>query len=149
MLDDNAESVVVGVPTDGNVQQIDGYLQDNVTASQSAVELTRTGGRWKSPRAGSVVGLMLMLEASQVCTAGTLTVEVFTASVNQTTGVRTETATGLTAVLNTTTPGWVYSSQSAGLDTFVAASEVYAKVTTTSGWLPTTADLKAVILVEV
>ncbi len=148
MLTDNAESVVVAIPDDTMVQQIDGFLQDNVAASQTNVEITRTIGRFKSAKAGSIVGLMVMLEASQVCTAGTLTVEVFTASVAPATGVRTETATGFTAVLSTTDPAFKISAQSVGLDVFAIGSEIYPKITTTGAWLPTTVDVKVVILIE-
>lgn len=146
MLTDSAGSINVGDVSDPRVQQVDGFFQDNVTASQTNVEITRAWGRFKTTRAGYLVGLMLMLEASQVRTAGTLTVTVYTATVNATTGVRTETATALQAVLNATNTAYVIVASS-GI-AFEAGSEIYPKITTDGSWAPTTADLKVVISVK-
>jgi len=147
VLTDNAGSITAADVTDPRVQQVDGFLQDNVTATQTNVEITRAGGRFKSARAGQVVGLMLMLEASQVCTAGSATVTVYISTVNPATGVRTETSTAIQAVLDTTNPAFVIVG-SAGVG-FDAGSEIYPKITTTAGWLPSgTPDLKVVLLVE-
>lgn len=146
MLTDNAASVTAASVSDPRTQQVDGFFQDNVAASQTNIEITRSWGRFKSARAGSVVGLMLMLEASQVRTAGTLTVTVYTAAVNTTTGVRTETSTTVVAVLDATNSAYVIVA-SAGA-AFAAGSEIYPKITTDGSWAPTTADLKVVILVE-
>lgn len=148
MHNDSAESIQTADASELRVHFVDGYGQDNVTASQTNVELSRTGGRFKSSRPGSVTSVMAMLEAGQARTAGTLTVEVFIASVNATTGVRTETATGLTAILDANNPAFKITAQSLGLDEFVAGSEIYPKVTTDGSWAPTTADLKVVITVE-
>lgn len=145
MLTDNASSISAASVTDPRVTQVDGFFQDNVAANQTNVEITRAWGRFKTARAGQVVGLMVMLEASQVRTAGTLTVTVYTATVNTTTGVRTETATSVVAVLNATNPAYTIVGITAAFD---AGSEVYPKITTDGSWAPTTADVKVVILVE-
>jgi len=127
------------------VQQIEGFLQDNVTASQTNVEVTRAWGRFKTPRAGTVTGLLAMLEASQVRTAGTLTIALYYATIDATTGVRSEVALGVTAVLNSTNLAYAYSAADADVP---ALAEVYPKITTDSGWTPTTADLKVSFLFE-
>ena len=143
MLTDNAQSINVGDVLDPRVQQIEGFFQDNVAASQTNVEITRSWGRFKTARAGTIVSLMLMLEASQVRTAGTLTVTLYVATVNTTTGVRTETNTGFTATLDGTNPAYVIVGH-AGV-AFDAGTEIYPKVTTDGSWTPTTADLKVVV----
>jgi hypothetical protein len=148
MHNDTSSSIANAGESSITTQQVvDGNNQDNLPGTQAATELARTGGRWRAVKAGSIIGVMAQLEANQIWTAGSCVVEVFVASVNPVDGVRTETATGLTATLDSTNPSTKIVIQNSGLDTFDAGDEVFAKFTTSS-WTPTTADLRVAILVE-
>ena len=127
--------------TDGYRQTIDGWYQDNVAASQTAVALARLAAGasptvWIAPRDGSVTGVMVKSNAAR--TAGTLTIEVFKNGV----------ATGLTAVLDGTNTTTKFTSQAKDTDTFVVGDELDPRITTDAGWLPVTADIRASIEVE-
>jgi hypothetical protein len=127
----------------GQRQVIDGWIQDNVVASQSAVELTRAVGRFRAPRAGSLTAVIATV--SEARTAGTLTVEVF-----KNTGLAgaSGSGTGLTAVLNATNTSRKATTQAKDADTFAAGDELFVVVTTDAGWLPVTSDLRVAIEIE-
>lgn len=132
----------------GYKETISGFNQDNVSASQTDVELARADGRWRAVTSGSILGVIASLSAGQVWTAGTLTVEVMKSTINTTTGARTDVATGLTAVLNTSNRAFKITTQAKDTDTFAAGDELWAKVTTDGSWTPTSADLRVSIQVE-
>jgi len=140
----NADIIFAG----GFKQTISGGTQDNVADTQTDVELAQTGGRWTAVTSGSILGLVIRGEANQVWTAGTLTVEVWKSVINTTTGARTETATGLTAVIDTTNRAVKVSTQVKDTDTFAAGDELFCKLTTSATWTPTTFDLKTFIQIE-
>jgi hypothetical protein len=122
---------------------LEGWWQDNVAASQTAVILTRFGAGTGFPtkaimlRAGSITGIQVKSNAAR--TAGTLTVEVYRGGV----------ATGLTAVLDGTNTTQKSTTQATGLDTFVAGDELDIRITTDGSWAPTTADIFASLDVHV
>ncbi len=123
-------------------QLITGFFQDNVAASQSAVVLnvySSAGGilRFIDPlRAGSVTGVGVI--SSEARTAGTLTVEAYVAGV----------AIGLTAILNATNTTQVATLAARGTHPFTALQALSLRITTTAGWLPTTADIRAFLEIE-
>lgn len=127
----------------GFAHTIHGWYQDNVTASQTNVELTHAAGRWTAVRAGSVLGVVV--HATEARTAGTLTVDVF-----KNTGLAgaAGSSIGLTAVLNGTDTSRKATTQAKDTDTFAAGDEIYAVVTTDGSWAPTTSDIRVSILVE-
>lgn len=135
--------------TNGPNHLLDGWTVTNIAASQSAVEMDRSLGRVLMLQAGSVIGVGVALGAGQAWSAGTLTVEVYKAVINTTTGARTETATGLTAVIDTTNKAVKVTTQAAGADTFAVGDELFLRYTTDGSWAPTTADMTASILVRV
>lgn len=124
----------------GSRQQVEGWYQDNVVASQTTVELTRAMGRFTAVRGGSVTGVGVI--ASEARTAGTLTVEVY-----KNTGVAGAAGSGLglTAVLNGSNTTKKQTTQVMGTDTYAAGDELYCVVTTDGSWLPVTSDIRAVL----
>lgn len=129
--------------TGGFVHTIHGWYQDNVTASQTNVELVHAAGRWTAVRAGSILGVVV--HATEARTAGTLTVTVF-----KNTGLAgaAGSSIGLTAVLNGTDTSRKATTQAKDTDTFAAGDELYAVVTTDGSWTPTTSDIRVSLLVE-
>lgn len=130
--------------TGGNRFVIDEWYQDNVATSQSAVALGRFGESgnyapksWVAPRAGSILGIAVKSNAAR--TAGTLTVEVYKNG---------STATGLQAQLNGTDTQFASGYQKRGADNFAAGDYLQVKITTDGSWAPTTADIRAMIEVE-
>lgn len=123
-------------------QVIDGWFQDNVTTPQTNVELTRAVGRFRAIRAGSITGVIATLTEAR--TAGTLTVTVF-----KNTGLAAAAGAtiGLSAVIDGSNTSRKATTQAKDVTTFVAGDELYA-VVTTSGWTPTTSDLRVAIEVE-
>lgn len=123
-------------------QTIDGWIQDNVAAGQSAVELTRDA-RWVAPRAGSITAISVI--STEARTADTCTVEVY-----KNTGLSgaAGSATGLTAVLDGTNTSKKQTTQAKDTDTFAAGDELYVVVTTGGSWAPVTADIRVSIEVE-
>lgn len=128
-------------------QTVDGWIRDNIPTSLTAAEMTRPQGRWRAIRPGSVTGLLLELTATQARTAGTATAEVWKATVNPSTGARTETATGLTAVLDGTNPCFAATTQAKDTDAFGVGDELFVKLASAS-WAPTTADARVSIEIE-
>ena len=88
------------------------------------------------PLAGSVIGISVY--SNDACTSGSLTAD---ATINTT-------ATGLQAVLNDTVTTTAVTMQANDADTFTAGQLLGVKVTTTSPWVPTTADAIVVVWVE-
>lgn len=121
-------------------QVIDGWYQDNVTASQTNVELTRSAGRWHAIRAGSVTGVSV--KSTEARTAGTLTVDVF-----KNTGLSgaAGSSLGFALTLDGTATSFNTSFQTRDQVQFNAGDELYAVVTTTGAWTPTTADIRVEI----
>jgi hypothetical protein len=128
-------------------QLLEGWWQDNVAASQTAVVLSRWASGTTAPfaavmlRAGSITGVYVLLNDTRA--AGTLTVEVF----------KNGSGTGLTAVLDGTNTSFKATTQAKGLDTFVAGDSVDVRVTTDGSWgastIPgTDADIRAGIEVS-
>lgn len=124
-------------------QTIDGWIQDNIAASQTNVELTRAVGRFRAARSGSVTAVIATLTEAR--TAGTLTVDVF-----KNTGLAgvTGASIGLTAVIDATNTSRKATIQAKDTDTFVAGDELYAVVTTDGAWAPITSDLRVAIEIE-
>lgn len=125
----------------GYRQSFDGWYQDNVAASQSAVALTRISGpdfgdKLVLPRAGSLTGICA--KASTAVTAGSATIEAY---------VGTNT-TGLTCVLDVTNSTFKATTQAKDADTFAAGDELSLKITTSTNFAPTTLDLVATLEVE-
>ena len=117
------------------------FMQQNVAASQSAVAIPVLGLAGNTeivmPKPGSVVGISIA--SNEVRTGGTLTVDI---TINGA-------APGLQAVLDGTNTQYHYATQDRRLDAFVAGDRLGVKITTDAGWLPTTADIVVMVLVEV
>lgn len=127
---------------------IDGWGVTNIAASVAATEVVRAAGRPVMPRGGSILAVVVALAAAQARTGGTLTVEVWRGAVDHATGVRTDTATGLIAVIDAANPVVKATTQAKDLDTFLAGDEIFLKYATDAGWLPVTADFTASVEVE-
>ena len=125
----------------GYRQTIDLWYKDNVAASLTDSLLTRNstpafGDKWIALRDGSVTGICVKSNAAR--TAGTLTAKVYKNGV----------ALSLTAVLDGTNTTFKNNTQLKDAETFVAGDELTVGVTTDSGWLPTTADIRVSIDIE-
>lgn len=127
---------------------LDGWAVTNSAASTAAVEIVRPGGRVLVLRAGSVLSILIAANAAQFATAGNLTVEVWKGSINAGNGVRTDVATGLTAVLNVANPAFKLTTQAIGLMTVVPGDELFIKWATDAAWLPVALSFKVAIEVE-
>lgn len=122
----------------------DVWFKDDVAANLSGVALSRAGdsqwaamdGKWIAHRAGSVTGVAVKSNAARA--AGTLTVEV----------TKNGVGVGLTAALDGTNTTFKSSTQAKDTDAFAAGDEIGAIITTDAGWLPTTADIRVCIEVE-
>jgi hypothetical protein len=127
----------------GNYETIDGWLQDNVAANQTDIELTRALGRFRAVRGGSVTGLVVTSTLAR--TAGTLTIKVF-----KNTGLAGAAGTQLTSTITAILNGTNTSRKSSYLmvhssNLFVAGDELYITVTTDAGWLPITAGIRCAL----
>lgn len=130
-------------------QTLTGWSVTNVAASVAATEVPGPlANRIQMALPGSILGIVVALAGGQARTAGTLTVEVWKGAINAVTGVRTDTATGLTAVINDVNPAFKVTTQAKDADAFAAGDELFLKYVTDAGWLPTTADFTASVLVE-
>ena len=112
-----------------------GFFQDNAAANQSAVALSNgmsTRG-YAAPLAGSIVGITV--KSNDARTAGTLTIAP---TINGVAGT-------ITAVLDGTNTTTHFTQQDGGTDVFAAGDNLGCTITTTAGWLPTTADIEATI----
>lgn len=125
----------------GQRQQIDGWYQDDVSASQTGVVLSRLSGActnaFVATTDGSITKVCVYSNAAR--SAGTLTVEVH---VNGS-------ATGLQAQLNGTDTTFAVGSQTSDKDLFVAGDRLDIRITTDGSWSPTTADIRASLEVEI
>jgi hypothetical protein len=120
--------------SDGYRQVVDGWYQDDVPGTQSAVAMSRSAAAGAAAafypvRAGSVTGLVLVSNAAR--SAGTLTAEVYVAGV----------ATGLTAQLNSTDTTVKATRQNINNDLFSPGQAIDVRLTS-AGWGPTTADVR-------
>ena len=130
--------------TGGYRQWIDGWYQDDVPASQSAVALRRVGSgdvecagsSFLAPRAGSVTAVAVYSNAAR--TGGTLMVTV---TINGA-------ATSLTATLDGTNT--TFNAGTSAKDTIVVAAGdlIGATITTDASWAPTTADIRVTVELE-
>lgn len=119
------------------------FEQADVAASQTAVALATSEVRDSAAGASdqnAAVGycipfgyeiVAISVTSSAARTAGTLTVDATIGG----------TATGLQAVLNATTTNNAYASAPRGSYAGSAGDKVGVKITTASGWTPTTADI--------
>jgi hypothetical protein len=125
-----------------HVYQVDGWYRDNVAASLTNTQLTRLAGtaadEWIAPRNGTIRTLWIFSTGAR--TAGTLTVAVFKNAAQL--GVVTAVLDGV----NTT-----YKATQAGFEDmpFNAGDQLDLRITTTAGWMPVTADVRAGIEVEI
>lgn len=126
-------------------QTVDGFNQSTtVLTSQSNVELTRSTGRFVAIRPGSVTGISVVSSSDR--SAGTLTVDVFKNTSTHVSG--TGATLGFTTTLDATDVNENQNVQGRGVDTFAAGDELYAVVTTTSDWAPTSNNIRVAIEVE-
>ena len=143
VVDSNATNVRwSGMAVVGN------WTATNIAASQAATEATRTDGRHLAAAPGSIVGIVVTLGPGQAVTAGNLTAEAWKGTINTSSGARTDAATGLTAVLNTTYPAVKRSLQAKDLDSYAAGDELFVKFTTDGSFLPSgSAEVSCALLV--
>lgn len=119
------------------------FEQADVAASQSAVALatsevrdTAAGASDQNASVGYCIPfgyelIAISVTSSAARTAGTLTVDATIGG----------TASGLQAVLNATTTNNAYATVARGTYPGAAGDKVGVKITTASGWTPTTADI--------
>lgn len=129
-------------------QVVSGWTQSDVPANQAATEAVRASGRYVATRAGSITGVVATLAAGEARTSGSLTVTVWTATIDPATGVRTEAATALSAVIDATNPAQKITTASKDTIAFTAGVEIFVKVTTDAGWGPVTADVAVSVELE-
>lgn len=130
-----------------DAETIDGFAVDNVAGTVGDTELQRNGGaagsgRWRPTRAGSIVGILVT--ATEARTLGTLTVKAF-----KNTGLSGAAGSqlgSLTAALGASPTSEVLSLIERGTLTFAAFDEIWPTYTT-SGWTPTTSDLRVAFMV--
>lgn len=124
----------------GGFKQPFNFMQIDVAANQAAVALDVLGLEGNTevvmPYAGSVIGVSVATNDSRA--AGSLTVDV---TVNGT-------VTGLQAVLDGSNADYHSATQMKDTDTFSAGNRIGVKITTDAGWLPITADVVVVVIVE-
>jgi hypothetical protein len=125
--------------TQGDKQSFS-FMQSDVAASQAAVVLNVLGlagnTEYTMPYPGSIVGISVASNAAR--TAGTLTVD---ATINGT-------VTGLQAVLNASNTQYHSATQARNADAFTVNQRVGVKITTDGDWLPVTADIVVIVVVE-
>jgi hypothetical protein len=136
-FDETEEIIAQG----GFRQQLDGWYQETVAASQTAVVLDRDLASafvdsFIPVRSGSITGVCVRTDDAR--TAGTCTIEVY----------KNGAGTGLTAVLDGTNATFKATTQAKATDTFVAGDRIDLRVTTDAGWLPATANIRCSIEVE-
>lgn len=124
-----------------SVYGVDGWYQDNVTANQTDVLLTRLVGAapdaWIAPRAGRIVSVWVY--SSEARSAGTLTIEVF----------KNGTQFGTVSVsLNATYTTFDVRYVKRQTLPFAAGDRLDLRITTDGSWAPTTADVRAGLEVE-
>ena len=122
---------------------IDGWYQNNVSASQTAVQLSFDTAAANfgtnqhfSFRRSYLTGVWI--KSNEARTAGTATTEVYIAG----------SASGLTAVLDATNTTSKKTTQASFLDAIAEGLAVDVRITTASTWAPTTADIRVFIEYE-
>ena len=126
------------------VTELTYWYQDNVAASQTDVVLNMDGNTARAEvpvvRPGSVLGISVYSNESR--TAGNLTVEATIDGVG----------TGLTAALGAAYPDQNRTWQAKDTDQFTGGvgtcQRIGVTVTTDGAWLPVTADITVVVLIE-
>lgn len=118
------------------------WIQDNVSGTVGSTELS--GTRWIAPRAGRVTALVL--KSTEARTAGTLTANIFknTALFGAAGSALTEAPSADLNGTNTSLATGYTQSHNA---TFAVGDEIYVTYQTT-GFTPTTADIRAYIEIE-
>lgn len=125
----------------GYRQVVSDFFYENVGGTGGPTEMTRLATttevpkRWIALRAGSITGVAV--KTNDPWTAGTCAVEAYINGA----------ATGLIATLSTTDHTFKAATQAKDLDTFVAGDEI-SLYFTTSGFTPTTADIRGVLELE-
>lgn len=116
----------------GRQQVFDGWAQQNVTASQSAVTLDRFGYS-TLPLRRAVAGSLTRIEvaANEDWTAGSLTIEAYVAGV----------ASGFQAIINEEDKRAAFEIASVDEYTYAAGDAIELKITTSAGFTPTTMDI--------
>src|SRR3989442_12876991 len=121
---------------------VDGWFQNAVAASQTNVVLTLYQGNapqvWIAPRDGWINDLWISVDTPR--TAGTLTLSVFKNA------VQLGTATAVIDGVNTT---YKLTQVDNRVLPFNAGDKLDLRITTTAGWLPTTANARAGMEVKV
>lgn len=121
-------------------QTIGPFTQEDLAASQTDAALD--GTRWIAPRAGSVTAIMIKLTEAR--TAGNLTFKVFkNAAANLSGAAGAELDDDLQADFSSLNTQSFTATFTPGLYTFAAGDELFITVTSTSGWLPETSDVRA------
>ena len=117
------------------------WSADGITASTGITEMD--GPRWIAPANGWVTAITLISDTAR--TAGTCT-----AAVRHNTGVAgaTGASIGLSAVLDSTNTLRDTNRQNSGVDGFSIGDEIYAIITSNSAWAPGTANVRAIIEVQ-
>lgn len=114
-----------------------GWGQSSVAGSQTNVTLNRFGASLHAPLvlpfAGSVTGLLISLTNQQ--TAGSLTIKVFIAGVDS----------GLEAVIDSENRLYVEETALSGQYAFEAGEQISIRLTTSSSWAPSSADVFVMI----
>lgn len=129
---------------DGFRYVVDGWVQANVAASQTNVEVSRGTGRFIPVRNGSVMGIAM--KSSEARTAGTCTVTLW-----RNTGLAGAAGTAYTAMntaLTTDNPSWNVTTVAKDLYGYNVGDELFVKVTTSADWEPTTADIQIALECE-
>ena len=102
-------------------------------------------------RAGSIIGLGVYLDPGFIINNMSITVEVMKSVINNTTGVRTDTATGLLVTFGTdssATRSFATVTQAMDLDTFNPGDEIWLRYSTHANFLPLDAKINAVVEIE-
>lgn len=147
-LQNSGGTALFKVESDGDINSLSagghkqgfGFMQQNVAASQSAVQIDVLGlaGNMEivMPFAGSVLGIGVASNAAR--TGGTLTVDVTIDG----------TATGLQATLDGTNTQYHSATQAKDADAFSAGDRLGVKITTDADWTPSAADVVVTVIVE-
>ena len=125
----------------GSILAFGPYTRDNITASQSNVDLTYAQANYViMPADGRVVGISIYANAA--ATAGTCTVRAHKASTEMA-------ASGYPApVLNATTSQVSYATVRPGAVTFSAGDKLGLSIVTDATWSPATLELDGWLFVQ-
>lgn len=117
------------------------WSKSSITASNPIEDMD--GDRWIAPAFGSITAITLISDTPR--TGGTCT-----AAVRHNTGLAGSggVSIGLSAVLDDTNTSRSTTRQLPGVDGFSPGDEIYAVVTSNSSWAPGTANVRAIIEVQ-